>query len=116
MIRSITILLLAGVVVLTVAQFGKVSREKEIVADVYEIGKIVPGHSSISVPNVMYDEYNFILEGFLVRYFNISLDPHEKQDYFLTDKSIKAAVPDDYEKVHINLLKYDLYRRSTEKD
>jgi 4-amino-4-deoxy-L-arabinose transferase-like glycosyltransferase len=116
MIRSITILLLAGVVVLTVAQFGKVSREKEIVADVYEIGKIVPGHSSISVPKVMYDEYNFILEGFLVRYFNISLDPHEKQDYFLTDKSIKAPVPDDYEKVHINLLKYDLYRRSTEKD
>jgi 4-amino-4-deoxy-L-arabinose transferase-like glycosyltransferase len=113
---SITILLLAGVIVFTAAQFGKVSREKEVVADVYEIGKIVPSHSSITVPKVMYDEYNFILEGFLVRYFNISLDPYEMQDYFLTDRSIKAPVPDDYEKVHITLLKYELYKRSTVDD
>jgi hypothetical protein len=108
--------LLAGVVVLTVAQFGKVSREKEIVADVYEIGKIVPSHSSITVPEGMYDEYNFILEGFLVRYFNISLDPYEMQNYFLTEKPLRAPVPDDYEKVHTNLLKHELYRRSTGQD
>jgi 4-amino-4-deoxy-L-arabinose transferase-like glycosyltransferase len=113
---SITILLMAGVIILTASQFGKVSREKDIVADVYEIGKVVPGHSAISVPPEMYDEYNFILEGFLVRYFNISLDPCEQQTYFLVEKPASTDIPDNYEKVSLNLVKYELYRQTVIKD
>lgn len=112
----ITLRLPALVLLITALQFGSVSREHVVVADVYEIGKIVPSHSSITVPEGMYDEYNFILEGFLVRYFNISLDPYEMQDYFLTEKPLRAPVPDGYEKVHTNLLKHELYRRSTGQD
>lgn len=107
----ITILLMAGVIVLTASQFGKVSREKEIVADVYEIGKIVPRYSAITVPPEMYYEYNFILEGFLVRYFNISLDPKEENEYFMKLKSLNAEVPDGYENVQISLIRYDLFKR-----
>lgn len=109
--RYITILLMAGVIVLTASQFGKVSREKEIVADVYAIGKIVPRRTAITVPPEMYYEYNFILEGFLVRYFNISLDPKEENEFFMKLKSLNADVPDGYEMVQVNLHKYDLYRK-----
>lgn len=107
----ITILLLAGMIVLTASQYGKVSRERETVADVYEIGKVVPTRSAITVPPEMYSEYNFILEGFLVRYFNISLDPGEENEYFMKLKTLNAAVPEGYEKVQISLNKYDLYRK-----
>jgi 4-amino-4-deoxy-L-arabinose transferase-like glycosyltransferase len=107
----ITMLLMAGVIVITASQYGKVSREKEIVADVYEIGKIVPRRSAISVPPEMYYEYNFILEGFLVRYFNISLDPKVENEFFMKLKSLNTDVPEGYEKVQISLNKYDLYKK-----
>lgn len=35
----------------------------------------------------MYDQYNFILQGFLVRYFKISISPYNQYDYFLTKKT-----------------------------
>lgn len=97
------------VLIITALQVGSVSREHVVVADVYEIGKIVPRHSAISVPEEMYDEYDFILEGFLVRYFNISLDPIERQQYYLKAKNLKVSIPPGYTPVEIDLLKYELY-------
>jgi hypothetical protein len=64
-----------GVLSFTAMQLGKISREKETITDVYKIGKIVPKISTITVPTEMYDQYNFILQGFLVRYFKISISP-----------------------------------------
>jgi hypothetical protein len=69
-------------------QLGKISREKETITDVYKIGKIVPKISTITVPTEMYDQYNFILQGFLVRYFKISISPYNQYDYFLTKKKL----------------------------
>ena len=109
--RIITVLLAAGVIIVTLSQYGNVSREKDTVADVYEIGKVVPRYSALSCEPDLYDEYNFILEGFLVRYFNISLDPKEQNDFYLKQKSSPAGVPDGYEPVDISLKKFELYRR-----
>ncbi|MBE0638100.1 MAG: glycosyltransferase family 39 protein [Bacteroidales bacterium] len=107
----LTILMMAGVIVITASQYGKVSRERETVADVYEIGKVVPRLSAITVPQEMYSEYNFILEGFLVRYFNISLDPREENEYFMKLKTLNADVPEGYKRVQISLNKYDLFKK-----
>jgi len=109
--RIVTLLMAAGVIIITVSQYGNVSREKETVADVYEIGKIVPRQSDLTCEPDLYDEYNFILEGFLVRYFNISLDPNEHNDFYLKQKSSSAIVPDGYEPVDISLKKFELYRK-----
>ncbi len=106
-----TMMFLAGVIILTASQYGKVSREKEIVADVYEIGKVVPRYSAITVPKEMYNEYNFILEGFLVRYFNISLDPNEENTFFMKEKSLVTPLPEGYEQVQINLRRYELFQK-----
>ncbi len=109
--RLITLLLVLGVIIITASQYGNVSRERDTVADVYEIGKVVPRQSALTCEPDLYDEYNFILEGFLVRYFNISLDPNEHNDFYLKQKSSSAIVPDGYEPVDISLKKFELYRK-----
>lgn len=106
-----TIILFLGVLVVSATQFGKISREKETLGDVYKIGKVVPRFSTITVPANLYDEYDFILQGFLVRHFNISIDPTTEYKYFLNMKGNIVTIPSKYQKVDISLEKYELYVR-----
>ncbi len=95
----------------TGTKYGKIGRDQDIVTDVYEIGKVVPKYSTITVPKEMYNQYDFVLQGFLVRYFNISISPYQEYDYFLTEKKLKIK-PLNYEKVDITLNKYELYKKN----
>ena len=57
----------------------------------------------------MYDQYDFILQGFLVRYFNISISPYQQYRYYLKEKDINSEVPNIYRKVDMGLINYDLF-------
>lgn len=107
--RVATVLLFAGVMIVSASQIGVISREKEKLSDVYKIGKIVPRFSTLTVPENQYDEYDFVLQGFLVRYFNISIDPSATYKYFLTEKASSDSIPSEYKKLDLSLEKYDLY-------
>jgi len=102
----------AGVLLVTASQFGKISREEKTLKDVYEIGKVVPEFSILTVPANLYDQYDFILQGFLVRHFNISIDPYSKHTYFLNEIGNPATIPPEYQKIDIELEKYNLYIRN----
>lgn len=97
---------------ITWLQKDKISREEATLTDVYEIGKIVPRFSTMTVPESQYDQYDFILQGFLVRYFNISISPYKKYPYFLKLKGSIDPVPANYHKVLLPLKKYELYQLS----
>jgi hypothetical protein len=104
-----TIVFFLSVIVVSATQWGKISREKETLSDVYKIGKVVPRFSTITVPENLYDEYDFILQGFLVRYYNISIDPTKNYLHFLNQKGNPAVIPAGYQKLDIALEKYELY-------
>ena len=104
-----TIVFFLGVIAVSASQFGKISREKETLTDVYKIGKVVPEFSTLTVPENLYDEYDFILQGFLVRHFNISVDPTKNYTYYLNERGNNAVIPPDYHKLEIGLVKYELY-------
>ena len=106
-----TIILFISVMLVSATQFGKISREKQTLSDVYKIGKVVPRFSTMTVPENLYDEYDFILQGFLVRHFNISIDPTKKYKYFLNEKGNNSTIPPEYQRVEIALDKYELYVR-----
>ncbi len=108
--RMMSILIFIAILSITWMQKSKISRENETVTDVYKIGKVVPKFSTITVPLEMYDQYDFILQGFLVRYFNISISPYKKYDYYLKEKKMALIQPELYEKIALDLTKYDLYR------
>jgi hypothetical protein len=98
------------ILVLTMLQKGKISRHPDIVRDVYKIGQVVPKFSTLTVPPIMYDQYEFILQGFLVRYFNISISPEKQYDYYLKEQNMDVKVPVGYKQVNIDLEKYELYK------
>lgn len=110
-IKIFSVVLAIGVVVLTISQAGKASRHPDLLRDVYKIGEEVENFSSLSVPEEMYDQYDFTLQGYLVRYFNISLNPYESNPYFLTYKDSSQLVPKGYVKVNRELELYDLYKK-----
>lgn len=107
----LSIIFFISVIAVSATQWGKISREKETLSDVYKIGEVVPRFSTITVPENQYDEYNFILQGFLVRHFNISIDPTRKYTYFLNEKGKAVEIPDEYHEVDIALEKYELFVR-----
>jgi hypothetical protein len=103
--------LLIGVLAVSWSLKDTISREEDTVTDVYQIGKVVPGFSTMTVPASQYDQYDFILQGFLVRYFNISISPYKAYPFFLKLKGSAAEVPPQYTKVPLPLKKYELYQR-----
>jgi 4-amino-4-deoxy-L-arabinose transferase-like glycosyltransferase len=106
------VLMLLGIFYATFLQKDKIDREAATLTDVYKIGAIVPKFSTVTVPLAQYDQYNFVLQGFFVRYFNISISPYQQYDYFLKEKKSDALVPTEYQKVDMALSKYELYRKS----
>jgi hypothetical protein len=95
----------------TFQKFHSIEREEMIITDVYEIGKVVPKYSVLTVHESMYDQYNFILQGYLVRYLNVSISPYDNFEYFLKEKSSTEPAPINYKKVELNLKKYELFRQ-----
>lgn len=91
------------------AQFGKISRHETMLNDVFKIGASVEKFSTITVPEEMYYQYDFILQGFLVRYYNISISPEKKYMFFLKERGLKTEIPEGYSLLDIDLEMYDLY-------
>lgn len=109
---AISIFILLVVFAYTFSKKNKIERQEDIITDVYEIGKVVPKLSTITVPENMYNQYNFVLQGYLVRYFNISISPYKEYDYFLKENDLDNKIPKSYKKIELPLIKYELYKKS----
>lgn len=106
----ISAFLLGGVLVFTSMQKGKISRHADIIHDVKIIGSVVPRWSTLTIPYEMYDQYYFVLQGLLVRDYNISISPYQQYDFYLKEKRFTSKPPSNYVPVDIGLIKYDFFR------
>ncbi|MEZ4911294.1 MAG: glycosyltransferase family 39 protein [Saprospiraceae bacterium] len=106
---KIAYILFFSIIIFSITKIGSVSREKEIIEDVKTIGMIVPKHSTIGIPECIYDQYDFVLQGYLVRYFHISIDPYTRRKYFITLNDELDEVPSSYEQIPLTLKKYALF-------
>ena len=88
-------------------QKGKFSRHKELLHDVYAIGKIVPANATITVPEKMWGYWE--LQTYLIRYFNISIDPKNEKQYYLLARELNMPPPPHYKKLEEGLIQYDLF-------
>lgn len=107
--RGLSAILLIAVISFSIMQKGKFGRHKELLHDVYLIGKVVPQHTSVSVPRDIWN--NWDMQCYLIRYFNISLIPELKNNYCIIDNTIKEDTLVNYTKVDIPTIQYDLYKR-----
>lgn len=105
----LSLLLFIGTTSFAMLQKGKTSRNKELLHDVYLIGKIVPRQATVTIPITMWDEWD--LQCYLMRYFNISLETSETNSFYIIRKSINLDTLSDYTKAPLPTLEYELYKR-----
>jgi len=104
------IIVIILVFVYSFLQIGKTGRNQELLQDVYAVGKIVPHHTTISVPD--FDTWNqWDLQAYLIRYFNISLDDKTDNVYMLVDKNTSSNPPVDHEQVPIKTKRFILFKK-----
>ena len=110
--RVITMVFFVGVIVATGLQVGKVSRNKEVVHDMYLIADVVGKHTTIGVHENMWNQWD--MQCYMVRYWNISWDYHadKKYNYYLLDRSISDQLDSSYQKVDLPTIKFDLYKQN----
>jgi hypothetical protein len=105
---SASVLLLA-VMIFSFSKVGKIGRDKEVLHDVYIIGKVVPAFSVITINPADWNEW--ALQCYLIRYFNISVDHREKHQYFIVNKDKNLITVPGYNKLSLGLDKYDIYQK-----
>lgn len=93
---------------ITLSKAGNVSRNAELLHDVYTMGKIMPQRSTVSIPPELWNEWD--LQCYLMRHYHISLEKSENQQFYLTRKSF-ATPPESYQPVNVQLIQHDLYRK-----
>ncbi len=111
--KGVTIFLLCGGIIFVALQKGKTGRDREVLHDVYTIGKIIPAHDAIGI--TQRDFYiDWELQCYLMRYFYISVDfkpQAQPLTYFILDRSLQTDVDlSRYRKLDLGLQKYDLYK------
>ncbi len=109
-IAIFSVLLFGAVIVFSVFNIGKKSRDAEMLNDVSEFGKVIPEYSSVSISEHRWNDWP--LQCYLIRYHNISIDPqHPNNQYRIIDKNAEDSTVVNYKKVELPTLQFDLYRR-----
>jgi hypothetical protein len=105
---TISLLALSGALGATIYSYGKTSRDQEVLYDVYEMGKIIPRGSTVSVPHELWNRWE--LQCYLMRYFSISVEDSQEREYFLTDKDV-GKVPVVYLPIDGKMYLYRVFRK-----
>lgn len=85
---------------------GKTGRESDLLHDIHLIGTLVPENETINIDRSMWDDW--YLQCYLIRYYNISVDPNVKErKYGLYEKTL---APDPrFTKIDLRTQRLDLY-------
>lgn len=108
-LTGISILLFAAVLLFSFSKIGDTVRDKTLLHDVHVIGKNIPAHTSMAAPKSVY--LNWTLGCYLVRYYNISLNMNDTNQYYLSDKNQKIEVLYPLQKMDLPLELFDLYKK-----
>ena len=101
-------LLVIGLLV-TATQIGTYSRDEDTIKDVKRIGGYVGKEKIISTDVDTY--YNWSFHFYILRYYDISLDPRTKDNsFFVTANDDKSKLPENVKKIDIPTKKYQLYK------
>jgi len=109
--RIAAIVILLGGLIFSFSMFRKTGRDKEMLNDVYVIGKMIPPDTVVRVYQPTWQEWQ--LHNYFVRHFNISLasDTSSEYRYFINEKSLHMSPPAAYNKLVQSGELYDLYKK-----
>ena len=107
--RIFSFVVLFGAIALSISSIGKMGRDKGELTDNYSFGKIVPSNTTVRVDKEVFN--NWAMQFYLLRHFNISEDyaTDERHHFYIKEKNDTATKFENYKKLPINTLKFDLY-------
>ncbi|MES2592599.1 MAG: glycosyltransferase family 39 protein [Bacteroidota bacterium] len=110
-IKRVTIIILLFSITFTLLKVGETKRDKNLLADIYSIGNIVPYGAIIAIPNEM--EHDYSTREYLIRYFYISTDNYSTAHSFLMIRKNlpKNLVPANFKLYPLSTKELDLYKR-----
>lgn len=109
MFKMISIISLAGAIVISISQVGKTGRDKEKLHDIYQIGKVMDKGSVISVPESICEDWELI--AYFARYFYISLDcKNANHEYYLDNRNSDIYLSANYSEYLMQLKRYRLFK------
>ena len=101
-------------IVFAYIQTKNVSRDKDIISDIYTLKSVVPDNSTISISPNLYK--NWALHGYFYRYSNINLDKlNFYHKYLLVPLNYKDTLLNNYTKYNIKLKYFELFEHNTSK-
>jgi len=107
--KIITVIIFVSIMAFSVLQIGKTGRNQDQLYDIYLIGKIIPHNSTINIDNSLWNDWS--LQCYLIRNFNISVDPSKNHHNFYLKQKTKDNIPiEKYQKVQLSTKHYNLYR------
>lgn len=106
---AFTVLLFFGSLFFSFSQKGKFSRNADLLHDVYLIGENIPKGSVVSIPPEIWNQWD--LQCYLIRYFQISLDPLEERQYLIQDNKRKDSFLKGYRSKGLKTIHFDLFIR-----
>ncbi len=108
--KRITFIILLFSFAFTVSKIGETKRDKNLLCDIYDIGKIVPHGNIINITREMSRDYS--LREYFIRNFYISSDDSDKHhEYFIIRKNLsKKSIPQAYKLYPLKTKEIDLYK------
>lgn len=90
-----TVLALIVSILYCFLQVGNFKRDKELLTDIYAIGRVVPKGEIVGTTDQTWHEWD--IQAYFVRYFYISLNTKNNQHYFIIQKNLPdSLVPKGY--------------------
>lgn len=98
------------VLMLSVFQFGKFSRDEEKLTDIYAISRTIPEGTVISTTKNLWGDWSLV--AYMSRIGNLSLDCDGKHEYLLMENNnIEPGILGEYEKMDLKLTKYVILKK-----
>ncbi len=110
-IKRFSIILFFGVLIFSIIRFGKFSRDKEKLQDVYEISQIIPKGTVLTTTRELYSDWSLI--AYMSRVGYLSLDINKEHEYYLIKKNykIESKLLKEYYVMDLKLNKYTILKR-----
>ncbi|HEY5823349.1 MAG TPA: hypothetical protein VIT44_03230, partial [Cyclobacteriaceae bacterium] len=109
-IKWISILLLIGGVILSVALSGRIGRDHDEMKDLYATLNVIPRESMISMAADLSEEWQIYARYSRYGEITVSTDEENLQDYYLTRKN-SLTVPPGFIKIPLQTSLFDLYEK-----
>ncbi|MDO9001626.1 MAG: glycosyltransferase family 39 protein [Bacteroidota bacterium] len=106
-----SMILFSSIIIFSGFNVGKKSRDADMIDDVNEFGNVIPEYSSVSISEHRWNDWP--LQCYLIRYYNISIDPKNVTNEFrILDKDAPDSTIINYNKVNLKTKLFDLYKKN----